>query len=109
MQQAAQTVAPPTQGGFAGILAALSGPAQKSVPAWNDEGLEEDVATLSYEHALRTHARYRPAAGEDPPRVAELPPLAEPVCGTEGGSRQGDGDAAGAGISARADIAADAH
>jgi hypothetical protein len=83
MQQAAQTVAPPTQGGFAGILAALSGPAQKSVPAWNDEGLEEDVATLSYEHALRTHARYRPAAGEDPPRVAELPPLAEPVCGTE--------------------------
>jgi len=57
------------------VFGGAVGAGAESVPAWNDEGLEEDVATLSYEHALRTHARYRPAAGEDPPRVAELPPL----------------------------------
>jgi len=83
-----RTVAPPTQGGFAGILAALSGPAQKSVPAWNDEGLEEDVATLSYEHALRTHARYRPPQARIHPGWPELPPLAEPVCGNGGEPNQ---------------------
>lgn len=37
----------------------MSAPAQKTGAAWNDAGLEEDVATFSYEHALRTHARHR--------------------------------------------------
>jgi len=83
MQQAAQTVAPSIPGGFAGILAGLSGPALKNVPAWNDEGLQEDVATLTYERALRTHARYRPADGEDHPSA--LPPhsLAPPALAAE--------------------------
>jgi hypothetical protein len=39
------------------MLASLSTPAQKRDPAWND-GLADDVATLSYERALQTHARY---------------------------------------------------
>jgi hypothetical protein len=43
------------------MLAALTAPAQKSIPAWSNDGLAEDVAVLSYEHALRAHARYRPA------------------------------------------------
>jgi predicted DNA binding CopG/RHH family protein len=30
-----------------------------SAPAWSEDGLEDDVATLSYERALRAHARYR--------------------------------------------------
>ena len=30
-------------------------------PAWNDDDLADDVATLSYERALRTHNRYKPA------------------------------------------------
>ena len=54
---------------FAGFLAALAQPdraaadrasSQPSTDAhtWNDELLAEDVATLSYEQALRVHARY---------------------------------------------------
>jgi predicted DNA binding CopG/RHH family protein len=46
---------------FAGLLAALTSPARKTAPAWNDDQLADDVATLSYEHALRTHARYKAA------------------------------------------------
>lgn len=59
MNQAAQNPAQPDSASFAGILAALAGPAKKSASAWIDDGLEEDVATFSYEHALRTHARHR--------------------------------------------------
>jgi hypothetical protein len=55
----------PTTSSFAGMLAALAAPAQKRGPTWSDDGLEDDVATLSYEHALRAHARYRPAGAGD--------------------------------------------
>ncbi len=74
----------PTSSSFAGLLAALASPAQspgdrsslpghksgvpgdrssslghKSSPTWNEDGLADDVATLSYESALKAHARYR--------------------------------------------------
>jgi len=65
MQQASQNPVPNVAGSFAGMLATLTGPVQKSGSAWEDGELEDDVATLSYERALRTHARYRPAEGED--------------------------------------------
>ncbi len=67
---------------FAGLLASLTAPAPKT--AWNNDDLAEDVATLSYEHALRAHARYTPvdpvgwafprtaASGSDPARAASL-------------------------------------
>jgi hypothetical protein len=60
----------PTSGAssFAGLLAALTAPAsaaQDRTPFGDDDGLEDDVATLSYERALRTHARYRPADASD--------------------------------------------
>ena len=55
---------------FAGLLAALAEP--KRTPDWDDEGLADDVATLSYENALRAHARYRPL---DP--MADLPAVPE--------------------------------
>jgi predicted DNA binding CopG/RHH family protein len=54
-----QSTVPPastTPSSFVGFLAALAQPEPTS--AWNDELLGEDVATLSYERALRTHARY---------------------------------------------------
>jgi hypothetical protein len=38
---------------------------RKAVPAWNDDDLADDVATLSYERALRTHARYRASTPTD--------------------------------------------
>ena len=48
---------------FAGLLASLTAPAPKT--AWNNDDLAEDVATLSYEHALRAHTRYSPADAGD--------------------------------------------
>jgi hypothetical protein len=61
---------------FAGLLAALAAPAQKPPPAWHEDELADDVTSLSYESALRAHARYRyapssdesPAPGANPPR-----------------------------------------
>lgn len=69
---------------FAGFLAAITHPdktvgdrdpnqASSRLQSWNNELLAEDVATLSYERALRAHARYHPddpvAATEDVPPV----------------------------------------
>jgi predicted DNA binding CopG/RHH family protein len=48
--------ASPSPSSFAGFLAALAQPERSA--EWNDELLREDVASLSYERALRTHARY---------------------------------------------------
>jgi hypothetical protein len=52
------------------------------VPAWNDDDLADDVATLSYERALRTHARYRASApadqlptGQPPTQAADAEPI----------------------------------
>ena len=64
---------------FAGLLAALTEPAQpagipgdgslstkrRPAPAWNDDDLADDVAILSYESALKAHARYRPSQVSD--------------------------------------------
>jgi hypothetical protein len=61
MQQSVEASPPSlSPSSFAGLLAALTAPPKKAESAWNEDGLEDDVATLSYERALRTHARYRP-------------------------------------------------
>jgi hypothetical protein len=68
-----------TPSSFAGFLAALSQAdraapisAPARAPRWSDELLAEDVATLSYEQALRAHARYR---ADDPvPDSADAAP-----------------------------------
>jgi hypothetical protein len=59
MHQPASSASSSGPSTFAGILAALAAPAQKGQPAWNDDDLANDVATLSYERALSAHARYR--------------------------------------------------
>lgn len=59
MQQTATNQPSPAAPSFAGLLAALAAPTPKT--AWNNDDLADDVATLSYENALRTHARYKPA------------------------------------------------
>jgi hypothetical protein len=53
--------------GFAGVLASALPPKKPPASTWSDDGLADDVATLSYEQALRAHSRYR--------RPDELPPL----------------------------------
>jgi hypothetical protein len=70
MQQTAQSAPSPST--FAGFLAALAEPEKKPELSWTDDALEDDIATLSYEHALRAHARYR---SSDVPDLS----LAQPV------------------------------
>jgi hypothetical protein len=74
MQQPTASAPAPTSPSFAALLATLAAPAQNSqapgdeslqqgwkpAPTWNDDDLADDVATLSYESALKAHARYHP-------------------------------------------------
>lgn len=63
-----ETVPPsPTAAGFASLLSSLMAPEPAGKPEsdWDDEGLTEDVATLSYESALRSHARYSSTGNDD--------------------------------------------
>jgi predicted DNA binding CopG/RHH family protein len=63
MQHTATQTPTPASPSFAGLLAALTAPAPRT--AWNNDDFADDVATLSYEHALRAHSRYKaPDAGE---------------------------------------------
>jgi hypothetical protein len=57
MQQSATNSPSPNPPSFAGLLASLTAPTPRT--AWNNDDLADDVATLSYEHALRAHARYK--------------------------------------------------
>lgn len=96
MQQTAES-APTASTSFAGLLAALTTPAQTSggageksylpgrrpASAWEDDDLADDIATLSYESALKAHARYRPtdqsltqAADPAPLRLEDPDPAA---------------------------------
>jgi hypothetical protein len=53
---------------FAGLMASLATPASTAAqraPVWNDDELADDVATLSYERALRAHGRYQRAVPAD--------------------------------------------
>lgn len=63
MQQTAPNSPSPTASSFAGLLASLTTPVPKT--AWNTDELADDVATLSYEHALRTHARHKSDGSDD--------------------------------------------
>jgi hypothetical protein len=67
MQQLAPSQSSSSLCSFAGLLAALASPspsppsdAADDAPLWNSSDFGEDVATLSYERALRADARYRP-------------------------------------------------
>ena len=62
MQQPARAESSAT---FAGMLAAFATPDHKKPPARDLDGLADEVATLSYERALRAHARYRSPEASD--------------------------------------------
>jgi hypothetical protein len=58
---------------FAGLLASFAAPAAADrTNAWNNDDLADDVATLSYERALRAHSRYR---SPEPSELAFAQPL----------------------------------
>jgi predicted DNA binding CopG/RHH family protein len=79
MQQTATHSQPPSAADFAGLLAALTGSKPKQETPWNNAELADDVATLTYENALRAHSRYKPAEPADWGAVApyELPEALE--------------------------------
>ncbi len=60
MQSSAAVAPPQASPSFAGLLATFAEPEKKFPPARDEEGLADDIVTLSYEHALRNHSRYRP-------------------------------------------------
>jgi pyruvate/2-oxoglutarate dehydrogenase complex dihydrolipoamide acyltransferase (E2) component len=63
MQQPVETATSPTS--FAGFLAALAEPEKRPDSPWGGDGLEDDIATLSYERALRAHGRIRGTDASD--------------------------------------------
>jgi hypothetical protein len=60
------------------MLAELAAPEKKLPSARDLDGLADDIATLSYESALKTNALYRPSLGPatEAPRLVEVPPVA---------------------------------
>ena len=64
MQQPFASAPTPASPSFAGLMASLAAPAHKPAGSWEDD-LADDIATLSYESALRAHARYRSPAPTD--------------------------------------------
>ncbi|MDR3774796.1 MAG: hypothetical protein P4L26_15685 [Terracidiphilus sp.] len=81
MQQPAAPATSPTSPTFAGLLAALASPSSSSdrQPAWSSDDLADDVATLSYERALRAHSRYRSPDLADRSLTQPAEPLPDPV------------------------------
>lgn len=65
MQQAAESSV--SASSFADFLASLAAPPKPAEPEWNDDQLADDVATLSYEQALRTHGQYPATASDQGP------------------------------------------
>ena len=66
MQEPQAAVTSTASATFASVLTALAAPVQGDVADWVDRDLEDDVATISYEQALRSQARFRPAdPGQD--------------------------------------------
>lgn len=111
MEQPAQSHPSPVSSSFAGLLATLTAPPSAgadAAPLWKESELGEDVATLSYEQALRAHARYRPADAGDwaalanEGKVAGTQARAEKLAAGESSGSQGcDGDLRKASVTVR--------
>jgi hypothetical protein len=87
MQESAAASSSATAGSFASVLAAFSPPAAPPRIDWSEDDLGDDIATLSYEQALRTHSRNRTSSQADWSRqqkdVAGNGQLNKPASGTE--------------------------
>ena len=96
MQTQEQFRPSPAPSGFAGVLAAIAKPpteTAESPPTWNGDDLGDEAIPLSYERALRAHARYRPTdteawraiptAGMEPEQPAEEEAALRATCAEE--------------------------
>lgn len=70
MQPSTAPAPSPRSPNFAGVLMDLAVPEAKKPPARDFDGLEDDVAILSYENAVRQHGRYRAGAPNPAPQLA---------------------------------------
>jgi hypothetical protein len=91
MQAPAAAPPSPIPRSFAGLLADYAAPEKKFPHARDLDGLADDIATLSYEHALRAHARYHaeepaaaPPAMRQPAPLPQVPPEPTPAREKEG-------------------------
>ena len=88
MPGTAEAPEPPKSSSFASLLAGFAALTDKTKTSgegssskrkstfWNDEALEDDVAVISYEQALRTHKRTRSYGSVDQPGLPPgLPPF----------------------------------
>jgi hypothetical protein len=75
MSAPAQSAPTPAPRSFAGLLAEYASPEKKFPPARDLDGLADDIATLSYEHALKSQTRYRPVPdyADSPQEQTQLP------------------------------------
>ncbi|HWE85390.1 MAG TPA: hypothetical protein VG267_10630 [Terracidiphilus sp.] len=77
MASPAVATPPRTSRTFAGMLEEYAAPAKfppaRDLDGLGIDGLEDDVATLTYEHALKAHARYRPEPDPVPLRKVSSP------------------------------------
>lgn len=72
MQHSADASTSGSAASFAALLAALTPPPVTQAPRGAEDSLADDIATLSYEQALRTHARYRPSHAPAGPQITRI-------------------------------------
>ena len=70
MHPSAAPAPSPRSPDFAGVLMDLAAPKAKKPPVRDFDGLEDDVAILSYENAIQQHGRIRAAAAIPGPQLA---------------------------------------
>ena len=86
MSESVSTPAIKSAASFASLLESLTSPAKKSNEMWDDVALLDDVATISYEQALRSNRRVPlddaiPANELQPPVAIEAPQAARDTPG----------------------------
>ena len=88
MSDLSSTMAPKDASSFASLLASLAGGTQIATDTWDDSTLAEDVATISYEQALRSHRRvpstempteFEVADTAESPATKALPPTSRKI------------------------------
>lgn len=80
MSESVSTPAAKGAASFASLLESFTGPAKKTNGMWDDTALLDDVATITYEQAIRSHRRVA---------AAEALPAAEPIPGAAPSAPQG--------------------
>ena len=66
LMQEARSAPASTASSFANLLSSLTSPPPQPTEAWDDSDLAPDIATISYEHALRAQTRLKSPANHLP-------------------------------------------